>query len=146
MAQFVLHVRTQSLTCDEFAAYQTLITELSRERVDRLEHINALIASPHDHVVFVYTRCGALIGMARLHVRVNGWGIEGLIDDVIVLEQHRGRGIGTTLMRTLHGEAKRRGVTRCTLTSKPERTDAHRRYLELGYRQKNTVVLVKTPI
>jgi GNAT superfamily N-acetyltransferase len=60
------------------------------------------------------------------------------VQDVEVLERHRGRGVGSALIAAAEEEAARRGYDRLTLTVSVARPEAQRLYRRLGYRDAGT--------
>lgn len=64
----------------------------------------------------------------------------GIVDDVVVDAEYRGRGIAKGLMRALETEARRIGLKFLDLTSAPSRVAANLLYQSLGYTQRETNV------
>ena len=56
------------------------------------------------------------------------------VDDLTTLEEHRGKGYGGKLLDFVFDLAKQRGYACVTLDSGPARHDAHRLYLNKGFR------------
>ncbi len=56
-----------------------------------------------------------------------------VVENVIISEQHRGKGVGKALIRALEREAEERGCLYISIVSGRERTGAHRFYESLGY-------------
>jgi ribosomal protein S18 acetylase RimI-like enzyme len=72
-----------------------------------------------------------------------GWvstltGKKAFIDDVVVDQRHRGRGIGEALMREALNQARALGVKSVELTSRPSREAANRLYQRIGFRKRET--------
>ncbi len=67
-------------------------------------------------------------------------GLKAWIEDVVVDDAVRGRGVGAALNQAALAEARRRGAKDVSLTSRPSRTAANRLYLRLGFvaRETNT--------
>lgn len=59
----------------------------------------------------------------------------GLLEDVFVEEAGRGRGVGTTLVRHVIEEARRRGCYKLIATSRSERPRVHALYRQLGFEE-----------
>lgn len=85
----------------------------------------------------------ALVGMATLLKKRQLMGFSGLIEDVVVDEAYRGKGIAEALNLRLIEEAKRLGMKHLDLTSNPEREAANRLYQKLGYERRETNVYRK---
>ena len=88
---------------------------------------------------------GAIIGMATLVLYRVSSGLKGRIEDVIVDESARGRGIGDALMREGMRRASEAGVLMLELNSMPYRQSANRLYKRLGFVRRPTNVYVWWP-
>ena len=60
---------------------------------------------------------------------------EALVDGVVVTSRYRNRGIGKMMMDAAMGIAAQAGCYKLALSSNLRRKDAHRFYLDLGFRQ-----------
>ncbi|HMX39413.1 MAG TPA: GNAT family N-acetyltransferase [Saprospiraceae bacterium] len=78
----------------------------------------------------------AAAGYRYLHKLYDGWQI--YIDDLSTLPEHRGKGHASLLLEHVRREAEQAGCTCVTLDSGPSRHDAHRLYLNKGYRMTST--------
>lgn len=58
-----------------------------------------------------------------------------IIENVVVDEKSRSRGLGETLIRAAIAEAKAAGCYKVSLTSNKRRTEAHRFYERLGFKR-----------
>ena len=67
-------------------------------------------------------------------------GLKAWIDDVVVDEAARGRGVGEALNRAALDEARRRGAKEVDLTSRPDREAANRLYHASGSSHRDTNV------
>jgi ribosomal protein S18 acetylase RimI-like enzyme len=78
-----------------------------------------------------------LCGMLSLAVvpTTQGAGCFGYLDDVFVLEQHRGQGIGTKLMREALNHARRSGCVRVELGTRRDNIRARRLYERSGFQE-----------
>ena len=72
-------------------------------------------------------------------------GVKGRIEDVIVDESARGKGVGEALVREGMRRANEAGVLMLELTSMPYRQAANRLYRRLGFVRKPTNVYVWWP-
>ncbi|WP_262297259.1 GNAT family N-acetyltransferase [Microvirga sesbaniae] len=101
------------------------------------EDLDAILAS--SSCLLILARCdGHVAGMLTL-----GWfqaptGARAFIDDVVVDEHHRGRGIGEALVRSALDQARRLNAKTVDLTSRPAREAANRLYRRLGFEQRET--------
>jgi ribosomal protein S18 acetylase RimI-like enzyme len=88
---------------------------------------------------------GAVLGTLTLVLYRVSSGLKGRIEDVIVDESARGRGIGEALTREGMRRAGEAGVLMLELTSMPYRQSANRLYKRLGFVRKPTNVYVWWP-
>jgi ribosomal protein S18 acetylase RimI-like enzyme len=88
---------------------------------------------------------GSILGtLTFVRYRVSS-GVKGRIEDVIVDESARGRGVGEALVREGMRLANEAGVLMLELTSMPYRQAANRLYRRLGFVRKPTNVYVWWP-
>jgi GNAT superfamily N-acetyltransferase len=79
---------------------------------------------------------GALFGSATMVIVPNvghGGRPYAIVENVVVDEAMRGRGIGEQLMHYIVDRAREAGCYKVALTSRKFRTDAHRFYERLGF-------------
>jgi ribosomal protein S18 acetylase RimI-like enzyme len=88
---------------------------------------------------------GTALGTLTLILYRVSSGLKGRIEDVIVDESARGRGIGEALTREGMRRAGEAGVLMLELTSMPYRQAANRLYKRLGFVRKPTNVYVWWP-
>ncbi len=79
-----------------------------------------------------------IIGMAALYILPKLGKRNSIVEDVFVLEEYRGQGIGEKLMLALIDEARKRKATSISLTSRPSRIVAHKLYEKLGFIKRET--------
>ena len=76
-------------------------------------------------------KAAAAIGYRHLQFLYNGKHI--YIDDLVTLEEYRGKGYAGALLDFVESEAKQHGYSTVTLDSGHHRTTAHRLYLNKKY-------------
>lgn len=81
---------------------------------------------------------GEIVGVLCLTVYRVPTGIRAVIEDVIVDESVRGRGIGEALVRRGLEIAREKGASGVTLTSNPKREAANRLYQRMGFARRET--------
>jgi ribosomal protein S18 acetylase RimI-like enzyme len=86
--------------------------------------------APGDRVVGSLT-----LALFRLPTGVRAW-----IEDVVVDERARGRGVGEALVQAALTQAAAAGATSVDLTSRPSREAANRLYRRLGFEARQTNV------
>lgn len=75
-----------------------------------------------------------LIGFASLIVHaVPSEGSVARVEDVIILDTHRGKGYGKKIMEELIKIAKKKKVKKINLTSNPKRVEARNLYASMGF-------------
>lgn len=74
-----------------------------------------------------------IVGMASLYRMDRLDRTIGRVEDVVVDASTRGQGVGRGLMEGLIEEAKKQGISRLFLTSRPERVEANQLYQKVGF-------------
>ena len=91
-------------------------------------------------VVFVARDGGHIVGSLTLVVFPIPTGLRAWIEDVVVDESARGRGVGEALTNAAIDESRRRHVRSLDLTTRPSREAANRLYARLGFDLRDTNV------
>lgn len=81
---------------------------------------------------------GAILGTATVAAYPIPTGLRVWIEDVVVDEAARGRGVGEALVRRALEHARSLGAGQVDLTSHPGREAANRLYLRLGFERRTT--------
>ena len=102
-----------------------------------------LLAEPARAAVLVAERRGAVVGMvtAQLVVSTSEGGPSGWVEDMVVAEAERGRGLGRRLLEAIEAWAHARGATRLQLLADRENAPALAFYARLGWRATRLVCL-----
>lgn len=125
------------------AAFELLIPQLSRSNPPPpAQELQAIVDAP-DSVLLVARDerdddriVGSLtLAMFRIPTGYRAW-----IEDVVVDDAVRGRGIGDKLNRIALDHARDAGATTVDLTSRPSREAANRLYKRIGFEQRETNV------
>lgn len=129
-----------SATDDDVAALAALLPQLSSSaaRLTRAD-LDAITGSPAT-LLLVARSAGRLVGSLTLAVFAIPTGTRAWIEDVVVDEAERGRGVGSALVRAALVAAGERGAKTVDLTSRPSRQDANRLYQRLGFEARQTNV------
>jgi ribosomal protein S18 acetylase RimI-like enzyme len=128
-------------------AYEHLLPQLSATAAVDRDSLAAIVASPTT-LVLVAKDGQQIIGMCTLATFRIPSGVRSWIEDVVVDDQARGRGIGGALVDEAVRLAALAGARSVDLTSRPEREAANRLYLRLGFERRETNVyrrVVDTP-
>jgi ribosomal protein S18 acetylase RimI-like enzyme len=86
-----------------------------------------------------------IVGMLTLIVFRSPTGVRGRVEDVVVDESARGRGVGEALVNEALRRARDRGARTVDLTSAPTRKGANRLYEKTGFRRRETNVYRAEP-
>ena len=128
------------VTAELVDALNRLVPQLtSSAAVLTRDDVTAMIESPATHL-FVATSDGAIVGTLTLVIFAIPSGQRAWIEDVIVDEASRGRGVGESLTLAALDEARRCGVRTVDLTSRPSRAAANALYQKLGFVARETNV------
>lgn len=103
------------------------------------ERVGAVVAHPGT-TVLVARVDGRIVGSATLIRLVSLVGQFGYVEEVVVDDAARGRGVGRALMRELLELARRDGLDFVELTSRPARAAANGLYRSLGFALRETNV------
>ena len=127
-------------SADVLAACHRLIPQLSSSSAPvSAQELEEIIES--DTTVLFAARSGQeIVGLLTLAIFRIPTGVRAWIEDVVVDNQARGKGVGDALNRAALAEAERRGAKTVDLTSRPSREAANRLYQRLGFKQRDTNV------
>ncbi|HZO96096.1 MAG TPA: GNAT family N-acetyltransferase [Gaiellaceae bacterium] len=135
-----VHEATEELV----ATIRTLLPQLSEARTPpTLEQLREVVAS--QTLLVARDGDGRILGTLTFVLYRVSSGLKGRIEDVIVDESARGRGVGEALVREGMRRANEAGVLMLELTSMPYRQAANHLYKRLGFVRKPTNVYVWWP-
>ncbi|MGQ9833752.1 MAG: GNAT family N-acetyltransferase [Candidatus Villigracilaceae bacterium] len=140
-----MQIETVTYVTDELLeALTRLIPQLkiSSPRLTR-DDLVALVSS--DSATLLIARADAatsadIVGMLTLIVYRTPTGVRARIEDVVVDESVRGRGIAVELVRRALEIARLKGADGVALTSNPRREAANRLYQKVGFKKWETNV------
>jgi len=101
--------------------------------------LSAIVASDAS-VLLLAEEDGEVVGAMTLVVFTIPTGVRAWIEDVVVDEVARGRGVGDALNRAAIERAREAGARTVDLTSRPSREAANHLYRRLGFEQRDTNV------
>lgn len=116
------------------ALYRALVPGDDNIAVDP-EHVAALETHPTNHLLVAEVE-GVVSGSAFLTICLDpmyGFQPYGVIENVIVLDAVRGRGVGAALMTALDQVARGAHCTKLMLLSSRSRGDAHAFFAQMGF-------------
>lgn len=130
-----------SVTDELVEAYQRLIPQLSKSNPPpSREELEDIVAAPATDVFVAADDDGTVLGTATLAVFRIPTGRRAWIEDVVVDDAARGRGVGAALTQAMVDRAEELGCTTVDLTSRPSREAANRLYVREGFEVRETNV------
>ncbi|MCA1700169.1 MAG: GNAT family N-acetyltransferase [Actinobacteria bacterium] len=126
---------------DLVASVGALVQQLSSsaQAPSRLE-LESIVASPATRLLIACDGDGAVLGTLTLALFRIPTGMRAWIEDVVVDDAARGRGVAQILMRAAVRLAQDAGAQTVDLTSRPSRVAANRLYRKIGFVQRETNV------
>lgn len=125
---------------DLVGAFARLMPQLSSSNpAPTREHLQRIVDGDAT-ALLVAIDGDVIVGSLTLVVFPIPTGVRAWIEDVVVDESARGRGVGEALNRFAIDEARRAGAVTVDLTSRPTREAANRLYRRIGFEQRSTNV------
>lgn len=131
--------RVLSPTQEHVEAFAHLLPQLSQAEPPTLAELTEITDNRATYV-FVARQDGKIVGSLCLATFAIPTGLRAWIEDVVVDEAGRGKGIGAALIRHAVATATGLGAVSIDLTSRPTRVDANRLYQRLGFQPRETNV------
>jgi ribosomal protein S18 acetylase RimI-like enzyme len=130
----------EAVSAELVDALSSLLPQLSSASPPSASELAAIVDSPATSLLIA--RDGdAVLGMLTLVVFRIPTGVRAWIQDVVVDEAARGRGIGEALTLRAVELAREAGARSIELTTRPTREAANRLYRRLGFAERDTNVL-----
>lgn len=138
-------VEEATTTSDELVqAFERLVPQLSRSSPPpTAAELAEMVEAPGTHVLVARDQGGDILGSLTLVIFRIPTGMRAWIEDVVVDEAGRGRGVGEALNRFALDLARAEGCKTVDLTSRPSREAANRLYQRLGFQARETNVYRK---
>lgn len=134
-------VEATTVTDELVRAFATLIPQLSSSNPPpTAAELAEIIAAPATQLLLAVDDDGTVLGALTLAVFRIPTGLRAWIEDVVVDDAARGRGVGEALNQEALGRARAAGATTVDLTSRPSREAANRLYQRIGFQQRTTNV------
>jgi len=108
-----------------------------KEKLGKRETRKIFIQQLKSGKVFIVAEEGSnFLGVVSLSVKldIQNSGKMGWIDELVVREENKGRGVGRKLMESVRREAKKKGCLELYLYSSKKRKGAHKFYRKLGFK------------
>ncbi len=124
---------------------QDQLTELYQQLNSEIKQLSlkTIFEAPATIDVVCCMEGDLLIGMAMMANYKVVSGYKGMVEDVVVSELHRGKGIGRKLMEKLLEQSEKRKLNDVLLFSGHHRTAAISLYKSLGFNLKSSGLYVK---
>jgi ribosomal protein S18 acetylase RimI-like enzyme len=127
------------VTDEILEAFTRLIPQLSSAPIPRREQLEQIVNSEATTLLAARDPdAGAIRGLLALAVFRVPTGMRAWIEDVVVDQDWRGRGVGEALTKAALSLAAQKGAQGVELTSRPSREAANRLYLRLGFQPRKT--------
>jgi ribosomal protein S18 acetylase RimI-like enzyme len=137
-----MHIEIVSKATQELCnALQRLVPQLGAHKIPpTLGELDALVRSEASSLLAARDpdENGSIVGILCLTVYRVPTGLRSMIEDVIVDETMRRRGIGEALMRRAIELARATGAEGVSLTSNPQREAANKLYQSMGFELRRT--------
>jgi ribosomal protein S18 acetylase RimI-like enzyme len=132
---------TSQVTSELVEAFARLVPQLSKSNPPPTERELAAIVASRASVLFVaYDEDGEIVGSLTLVLFRIPTGLRAWIEDVVVDESARGKGVGNIMNKAAIDYARHAGAKTVDLTSRPSRDVANRLYQRLGFKKRDTNV------
>ena len=132
-------VQLHNLTDEQVQDILNLMNELDDTVAVTPAMIRAAVSEPSTHF-FAAVDDGRIVGCASLCVTRHPLGQKGMVEDVVVSSEYRGRGIGRLLMEHIVDYAQGLAPIELCLTSRPARVSANKLYRAIGFQPYQTNV------
>lgn len=124
-----------------FEAVQRLLPQLAHDAtLPDKEYFKSILASENIHFFIGELNDGWIISMLTIGTFKTPTGIKVWIEDVVVDESQRGKGLGEEMMLFAIDYSKSLGARSVNLTSRPSRVAANKLYQKIGFIQYETNV------
>lgn len=138
--EFILQCEFSELSeCSQadFLQFRQLMGALSQRCILTTEALEAVMNHPDSHL-YVARHQNRIVACATLCLFVSPTGRKASIEDVVVLPDFQGYGLGRALMDFLLVQASNHAPVTLQLTSRPSRIAANSLYQKLGFQRKET--------
>jgi ribosomal protein S18 acetylase RimI-like enzyme len=124
-----------------FKAVLRLLPQVAPEAdLPAKQDFKSIVTSPNIHFFVAESDNKRIIGMLTIGTYRSPSGIKAWIEDVVIDESQRGKGLGEELMLFAIDYSRTLGANSVGLTSRPSRIAANRLYQKIGFIQYKTNV------
>lgn len=129
-----------AVTEEILTVLNTLLIQLNPDLPELTGSDLEKILATNSTYLYVLKQHDTIVGMLTFVVYRTPSGARGYIEDVVVNEQQRGKGLGKMLLHHAIEKAKELQLEYIGLTSRPEREAANKLYQSLGFKKRDTNV------
>jgi len=135
-------IRVREARASDVGAMVELLSLLFKQEADfapspakQRRALELILAQPSMGRLFVLTRANKVLGMVSLLFTISTaeGGKAAWLEDLVVRAEHRGRGLGTRLLRAVVDWARKQGLSRITLLTDADNTGARGLYMRHGF-------------
>jgi ribosomal protein S18 acetylase RimI-like enzyme len=133
--------KISELTDELYDALQRLIPQMGTHKTPPTrEDLSALLKAPGAMLLIAREpdESGEIVGVLSLTIYRVPTGLRAIVEDVVVDEKMRRRGIGEGLVRDAIDRARDAGANGVALTSNPQREAANQLYQSMGFERRST--------
>ena len=119
--------------------------EFGADPQKQVRGIGMIMDNPEKGMIFVCEIDGSIQGMVMLLFTISTFLGDkvAILEDMIISEEWRGKGIGSLLLDTAIEHARNEGLARITLLTDNDNNPAHRFYASRGFAKSDMVVFRK---
>jgi GNAT superfamily N-acetyltransferase len=132
--------------CDLLGELFTIESDFSPDREKQARGLQLLIGDTSgSSAIFVAEKAGAIVGMCSVQALISTaeGGRAGLVEDLIVRREYRGKGIGTAMLSRILSWCTAREITRLQLLCDAENSDALEFYIAKGWSNTKLICMRK---
>lgn len=133
-------IRLEEATDANLRDINALIHQLSPRLSECSMDLLKKILVDMNHELWIVRDGERIVGMATLAIVVIPEGERAQIEDVVIDEKYRGKGLGEQLSKKLIERARARNVQTIALSSRADRIAANKLYQKLGFTERATNV------
>lgn len=132
-------IEVSRVTDELIESIAKLLPQLTQKPIPAKETIADIVACPTT-ILLTATENGSIIGMLTLVLYRTPSALRSRIEDMVVDNPSRGKGIGQAMVRHAIDIARDKKAICVDLTSEPRRKSAHRIYENIGFEKHETNV------
>lgn len=133
----------QRVTQKSLAGVNALLPQLSKTAKPlSLKLLETIVKDKNTQLVTARSK-NKIVGMGSLVFTRTPYGLRARIEDVVVDEHYRGKGIGEKISKALITLAKKAKVRRVELSTRQTRVAARKLYEKLGFEKRKSDVYVR---